>query len=64
MRGNRIDITLGIIAYAISIKFSSTGTIALCEKNVHIIFIQPKELKILTVKLHYYWRKTLQIYLH
>ena len=53
MRGNIIDIPLGIIAYAMSIKFSWTGTMALYEKkNVHMIFIQPKVLKILTVKLH------------
>ena len=65
MRGNIVDVTFGIIVYAISIKFSWTGTIALYEKkNVHIIFIQPKVLKILTVKLHYYWRKALQKYLH
>ena len=39
MRGNIIDITLGIIAYAISIRVSWAGTIAVCEKNVHLIFI-------------------------
>ena len=46
-----VDITFGIIPYAISIDpFSCTGTIALHEKkNVHIIFIQPEVLKILTV---------------
>ena len=33
MSGNIIDISLGIIAYAKSIKFSWTGTIALYEKN-------------------------------
>ena len=61
MTSDIIDITLGLIAYAISIKFSWTDTIALFEKkNAHIIFIQPKVLKILTVKLHFYCRKTLQ----
>ena len=45
LRGNTIDINLGIIAYAISIKLSCTGTIALYEKNVQIIFIQPKVLR-------------------
>ena len=39
MRSNINDITLGIIAYAISIKLSWTGTIALCgKKRAHNLY--------------------------
>ena len=59
MRGNNIDISLG---YHICDKYSILMNWH-NKKNVHIIFIQPKVLKILTVKLHYYSRKALQILL-
>ena len=60
MRGYNIDITLGV-----SIEFSWTDIIALHEneKRTHNLY-PAKVLKILTVKLHNYWRKALQIYLH
>ena len=53
-RSNIIDITLGLIAYALMNWHSSF--IRRKKTTVHNIFIQPKVLKILTVELHYYWR--------